>query len=106
MAGVKFSRQRQAIMDYLCSTKEHPTAETVYTNVRLNYPNVSLGTVYRNLNLLADEGEIASGMLYAFKRRMMPAGVAHPYAGSPMAIRPKPRQVTPKSAMASFRHFT
>ena len=58
MAGVKFSRQRQAIMDYLCSTKEHPTAETVYTNVRLNYPNVSLGTVYRNLNLLADEGEI------------------------------------------------
>jgi len=58
MAGVKFSRQRQAIIDYLYSTKEHPTAETVYTNVRINYPNVSLGTVYRNLNLLADEGEI------------------------------------------------
>lgn len=58
MAGVKFSRQRQAIIDYLRSTKEHPTAETVYTNVRINYPNVSLGTVYRNLNLLADKGEI------------------------------------------------
>ena len=58
MAGVKYSRQRQAIIDYLCSTKEHPTAETVYTNVRIQYPNVSLGTVYRNLNLLADEGEI------------------------------------------------
>lgn len=58
MAGVKFSRQRQAILDYLCSTKEHPTAETVYTNVRMNYPNVSLGTVYRNLNLLTEQGEI------------------------------------------------
>ena len=58
MAGVKYSRQRQAIIDYLRSTKEHPTAEAVYTNVRIQYPNVSLGTVYRNLNLLAEEGEI------------------------------------------------
>ncbi len=58
MAGTNFSRQRQAIIDYLCSTKEHPTAETVYTHVREQYPKVSLGTVYRNLNLLAEEGEI------------------------------------------------
>lgn len=58
MAGTKFSRQRQAIVDYLCSTKEHPTADTVYSHVRELYPNVSLGTVYRNLNLLADEGDI------------------------------------------------
>ena len=58
MAGIKYSRQRQAILDYLCSTKEHPTAETVYSNIRIHYPNVSLGTVYRNLNLLADEGKI------------------------------------------------
>ncbi len=58
MAGIKFSRQRQAILDYLCSTKEHPTADTVYLHVRKQYPKVSLGTVYRNLNLLADDGEI------------------------------------------------
>ena len=58
MAGTNFSRQRQAIVDYLCSTKEHPTAETVYTHVREKYPKVSLGTVYRNLNLLAEEGQI------------------------------------------------
>lgn len=58
MAGTNFSRQRKAIIDYLCSTKEHPTAETVYTHVREQYPKVSLGTVYRNLNLLADEGNI------------------------------------------------
>ena len=58
MAGIKFSRQREAIIDYLRHTTTHPTADMVYTHVQERYPNVSLGTVYRNLNLLADEGEI------------------------------------------------
>ena len=58
MAGIKFSRQREAIMDYLRHTTVHPTADMVYTHVQELYPNVSLGTVYRNLNLLAEEGEI------------------------------------------------
>lgn len=58
MAAGKFSRQRQAIVDYLMNTKEHPTADMVYANVKKLYPNVSLGTVYRNLNRLADEGQI------------------------------------------------
>lgn len=58
MAGTKFSRQREAILDYLMSTTAHPTADVVYANVKIKYPNVSLGTVYRNLNLLAEEGEI------------------------------------------------
>ena len=38
--------------------KDHPTADVVYMNVRQEYPNISLGTVYRNLTLLADMGEI------------------------------------------------
>lgn len=54
----KFSRQRASIKEYLSHTKEHPTADTVYTHLREEYPNISLGTVYRNLNLLADNGEI------------------------------------------------
>jgi Fur family peroxide stress response transcriptional regulator len=58
MAGSKFSRQREAIKEYLSHTKEHPTADTVYTNIRSIYPHVSLGTVYRNLNLLAEQGEV------------------------------------------------
>ena len=58
MAGIKFSRQREAIIDYLRHTTEHPTADMVYTHVQKLYPNVSLGTVYRNLNLLVEEGEI------------------------------------------------
>ncbi len=57
MATLKYSRQRESIKDYLSSTYEHPTAETVYLNVKNSFPNISLGTVYRNLNLLAELGE-------------------------------------------------
>lgn len=57
-APIKYSHQREAIVDYLKSTKAHPTAETVYENIRLIIPNISLGTVYRNLNQLADCGRI------------------------------------------------
>lgn len=58
MAINKYSRQREAIKEYLAHTKEHPTADTVYMNIRKVYPNISLGTVYRNLNLLVEHGEI------------------------------------------------
>ena len=57
MATLKYSRQREVIKEYLASTKEHPTADTVYLHVRKTFPKISLGTVYRNLNLLADTGE-------------------------------------------------
>ena len=55
---IKHSKQRDAILTYLHSTKSHPTAETVYENVRESIPNISLGTVYRNLALLEELGEI------------------------------------------------
>lgn len=58
MAVVKYSRQRQMIYNFLMTRKDHPTADIVYKNVRQEYPNISLGTVYRNLTLLADRGEI------------------------------------------------
>lgn len=57
MATLKYSRQREAIKNYLMSTYEHPTADTVYVHVKKEFPNISLGTVYRNLNLLTDIGE-------------------------------------------------
>ena len=37
-------------------TNAHPTADMVYLHVKEQFPNISLGTVYRNLNLLVDEG--------------------------------------------------
>lgn len=57
MAVLKHSKQRDFIKAYLASTTEHPTADTVYLHVREEFPHISLGTVYRNLNLLADIGE-------------------------------------------------
>jgi Fur family peroxide stress response transcriptional regulator len=56
--ALKYSRQREVIKEFLCTRKDHPTADAVYMNVRQQYPNISLGTVYRNLTLLSDMGEI------------------------------------------------
>ncbi len=53
-----FSRQRDTILRVLRSTKTHPTAAWIYEKVREEIPKISLGTVYRNLNTLADKGEI------------------------------------------------
>lgn len=58
MAATKRSRQREAIIEFLKTRKDHPTADVVYTNLREQMPNLSLGTVYRNLSLLADQGQI------------------------------------------------
>ena len=58
MAARKFSKQREAIKEFLMTRKDHPTADVIYRNVRSQNPNISLGTVYRNLTLLAGEGEI------------------------------------------------
>lgn len=56
-ATMKYSRQREAVREFLMSRKDHPTAETVYKNLREKFPHISLGTVYRNLALLVELGE-------------------------------------------------
>jgi len=58
MAAQNYSKQREMIRDFLMTRKDHPTADIIYMNVRKKQPNISLGTVYRNLTLLADIGEI------------------------------------------------
>ena len=55
---LKNSKQRDAIKSFLMTRYDHPTAETVYLNVKKEFPNISLGTVYRNLSLLSEIGEI------------------------------------------------
>ncbi len=52
------SRQRDAILDYVKGSVEHPTADMIYEAVKNEIPNISLGTVYRNLSQLVDEGFI------------------------------------------------
>jgi len=56
--ALKYSRQREAIKSFLMTRKDHPTADVVYENLRKEFPNISLGTVYRNLTLLSDMGEL------------------------------------------------
>ena len=58
MATLKYSRQRESIKEFLMTRKDHPTADVVYENMKKIYPNISLGTVYRNLSLLSEIGEI------------------------------------------------
>lgn len=55
---LKHSKQRDAIYAFLMTRKDHPTADVVYSHLRKDYPNISLGTVYRNLTLLSDIGQI------------------------------------------------
>ena len=55
-----FSRKRQAILEALRNTKIHPTAEWVHQTLKNDYPDLSLGTVYRNLSQFKEEGIILS----------------------------------------------
>ena len=55
-----FSRKRQAILETLRGTKIHPTAEWVHQSLKNEYPDLSLGTVYRNLAQFKEEGIILS----------------------------------------------
>lgn len=55
-----FSRKRTAILKALQETDSHPTADWVYEQLKPRYPNLSLGTVYRNLKKLCDTGKIRS----------------------------------------------
>lgn len=55
---IKYSRQREAIVQYLSGRTDHPSAESIYQSIRESYPNISLGTVYRNLTLLEENGQL------------------------------------------------
>ncbi len=56
----RYSPKREAILKNVKSRFDHPTAAMVYNSVRKAYPDISLGTVYRNLNSLAECGDIIS----------------------------------------------
>lgn len=58
MKQIRHSKQRELILSLFKDNYTHPTADEVYDMVRKINPKISRGTVYRNLNLLADMGEI------------------------------------------------
>ncbi|WP_027717843.1 Fur family transcriptional regulator [Desulfovirgula thermocuniculi] len=56
--ATRMTRQRRLILEILRSTDIHPTADWIYHQARKHIPDISLGTVYRNLNQLKQAGEI------------------------------------------------
>ena len=52
------TKQKKLVFNTVLNSTDHPTAETIYTRAIKEAPNISLATVYRNLSLLADSGEI------------------------------------------------
>lgn len=55
---MRLTTQRQIILEELSKVKTHPTASELYDMVRQRLPRIGLGTVYRNLELMADNGMI------------------------------------------------
>ena len=58
--ATKHFRKRDAILSYLRSTDVHPSADMVYARLKPEIPDLSLGTVYRNLSMFRQQGVIAS----------------------------------------------
>ena len=58
--ATKHFRKRDAILSYLRSTDVHPSADMVYAHLKAEIPDLSLGTVYRNLSMFRQQGTIAS----------------------------------------------
>lgn len=58
MKATRYSKQREAILIELQHRTDHPTADQVYSTLKITHPELSLGTVYRNLNFLAQQGDI------------------------------------------------
>ena len=56
--GQRFSKKRQAIYDALFASREHPSAECVYQTLKAEYPDLSLGTVYRNIKNMVASGDV------------------------------------------------
>ncbi|MBN2246073.1 MAG: transcriptional repressor [Candidatus Aminicenantes bacterium] len=52
------SRQRNKILEILENTKTHPTADWIYDKLKKDFPKLSVGNVYRNLNILVEQGLI------------------------------------------------
>ena len=52
------TRQRALVMEVVRDSKDHPTAQQVYERAKTRMPRIGLGTVYRNLNILAHEGKL------------------------------------------------
>ncbi len=54
----RYSKQREKILELLKDSKKHPSADAVYEKIKESFPSISLGTIYRNLGVLHEQGLI------------------------------------------------
>lgn len=57
-SSVRITPQRHAILEYLATSKSHPTADEIYKSLASNFPNMSVATVYNNLRVFLEVGLI------------------------------------------------
>lgn len=79
MKRKNFSKKREAIYNVIRNTTVHPSAEWVYSQIRLQYPNISLGTVYRNMAEFAEQGLIKSVGTINGRERFDANTLPHPH---------------------------
>ena len=60
MRAIRYSRKREAILDAIRGTDSHPSAEWLYQQLKHTHPDLSLGTVYRNLIFFQEQGLVRS----------------------------------------------
>lgn len=58
--AIRYSKKREAILRAIRSTSAHPTAEWIYQTIKPDHPDLSLGTVYRNLLFFQQQGTVQS----------------------------------------------
>ena len=57
--GIRITDTRRAVLTYMMESKEHPSAEMIYQDLKLDFPSMSLATVYNNLKVLVEEGYVS-----------------------------------------------
>jgi Fur family peroxide stress response transcriptional regulator len=75
----KHSKKRDAILEVLKATKSHPTAAWVYEQLKDAIPDLSLGTVYRNISVLRDQGFVRSVGVVAGEEHFDGFAEPHPH---------------------------
>jgi len=75
----KYSKKRQAILEMLSATDAHPSAEQIYSELKPLYPDLSLGTVYRNLNLFRENGDVVCVGTFGGQERFDWNTAPHPH---------------------------
>ena len=76
MPKTRMTNQRRVILEELRKVHTHPTVDELYTIVKARMPHISLGTVYRNLDLLTETGEVlkldSAGTMRRYDGRIEP----------------------------------